>query len=252
MTQDQDRKVVSLEKWTAARVELLHKEKEFVQLRDQLSQHVRSLPWVKVGKDYVFEGPDGRLRLDDLFGTKSQLIVYHFMFDEGWDEGCPSCSLVTDSLEPTIPHLGGRDVALALVSRAPLAKLLSFKQRMGWNLNWVSSEGSDFNQDFQVCTDEVNPSGEYLYNYTMMSRYPLGELPGLSVFSRDAAGQIFHTYSTYARGLETFIGTYSLLDLVPNGRDEEALPFGMAWVRHRDRYEQDNATRADGCCAGSA
>lgn len=242
MTNKQE--IVTHEQWTAKRVELLEKEKEFTHLRDEISSQIRSLPWKKVEKTYQLHGSQGPVGLLDLFGSKSQLIVYHFMFDPDWEEGCKSCSIITDSLNPCAVHLGARDVAVALVSRAPLDKLLAFKKRMGWDLNWVSSVGSDFNQDFQACTDEVNEDGEYYYNYTMMSLYPQGEQPGLSVFSRDAAGNIYHTYSTYARGLETFMDTYRLLDVVPKGRDEEGLPWGQDWVRHRDKYETEDGQ----CC----
>lgn len=241
-------RIVSHQDWTDARVALLQKEKEFVKLRDEIGRQVRSLPWERVDKEYVFEGPEGRTLLGDLFGAHSQLIVYHFMFDSGWQEGCPSCSLVTDSLEPTAVHLAARDVALALVSRGPIDKILAFRERMGWTLPWVSSNGSDFNHDFQATTGEIDANGEYFYNYERMSKYPPGEQPGLSVFRRNSRGEIFHTYSTYARGLETYIGTYSLLDVVPKGRDEEGLAFGMAWVRHKDRYASSPRPEAEGCC----
>ena len=231
--------IASHDEWTSARVELLQKEKEFLRLRDELSRQVRSLPWEQVEKTYAFVGPDGTVGLADLFGSKSQLIIYHFMFDKGWAEGCPSCSIITDSLNPTAVHLRARDVAIALVSRAPIEKLQAFKKRMGWKLDWVSSLGTDFNQDFQACTDAVTDDGKYYYNYEMMSRYPQGEQPGLSVFKKDSEGRVYHTYSTYARGLEAFVGTYSLLNVVPKGRDEDALDWGMAWVRRRDEYEEE-------------
>lgn len=245
-----DHTVVSHRAWTEARVALLQKEKEFVRLRDQISQQIRSLPWERAQKEYLFEGRDGRVGLGDLFGSHSQLIVYHFMFDAGWPEGCPSCSLITDSLEPTAVHLGARDVALTLVSRAPIEQILTFQKRMGWKLPWVSSQGTEFNNDYQVTTGDPNADGEFFYNYEMMSRYPPGEQPGLSVFRRNPAGEIFHTYSTYARGLETFMSTYSLLDVVPKGRDEEDLAFGMEWVRHKDRYGRSPGEEAAGCCKG--
>lgn len=248
---DEATEVVSPDKWTAARVALLKKEKEFVRMRDELGAQIRALPWEKVTKTYEFEGPGGPVGLADLFGSKNQLVVYHFMFDRSWEEGCPSCSFVTDSLAPTAVHLAARDVAVALVSRAPLEKLLRFKERMGWPLNWVSSMKNDFNPDFQACTDVVDDNGRYYYNYSMMSLYPQGEQPGLSVFARDEAGQIYHTYSTYARGLETFLTTYRVLDVVPKGRDEEGLPWGMSWVRRSDRYE-DQPAKAVGCCHDSS
>jgi len=236
--------IVTRDQWIEQRFELLKKEKEFTRLRDELSSQIRSLPWERVEKPYTFQGADGQVHLSDLFGSKSQLIIYHFMFDKDWEQGCQTCSLLTDSLNPCAVHLAARDVALALVSRAPIEKLLAFKKRMGWELNWVSSLGSDFNPDFQACTDEVDENGDYYYNYTMMSRYPKGEQPGLSVFSKDESGNVYHTYSTYARGLENFLGTYGLLDVVPKGRDEDELPWPMSWIRHRDKYEKENGQ----CC----
>jgi predicted dithiol-disulfide oxidoreductase (DUF899 family) len=235
------RRVVSSEEWMAERVALLEKEKEFTRLRDELGAQLRSLPWERVTKDYVFEGAAGPVGLGDLFGTRSQLLVYHFMFDESWDEGCKSCSLVTDGLAASAVHLAARDVAVVLVSRASLGKLRAFRERMGWKLDWVSSAGSDFNSDFQASAAAVNQAGEYRYNYRMTSDYPDSELPGLSVFARDGAGGIFHTYSAYARGLETFMGVYRFLDAVPKGRDEDDLSYGMAWVRHHDRYAPDES-----------
>ena len=246
MTSQAASNVVSAEEWTTARIALLEKEKEFVRLRDELSEQVRGLPWERVTKTYEFEGPDGNVGLEDLFGGRTQLLVYHFMFHPSWEEGCPSCSFIADGLAPAAIHLAARDVSLALISRAPLEKLLSFKERMGWPLTWVSSAGSDFNPDYQACTDDVTEAGEYYYNYQMMSVYPQGEQPGLSVFARGDAGQIYHTYSTYARGLEAFITTYRLLDIVPKGRDEVGLPSGMAWLRHHDRYEAE--AEASECC----
>ncbi len=227
---------MSSKQWTSRRAALLQKEKEFFRLRDELSAQVRSLPWERVTKAYTFTGPDGPLTLAELFGSHSQLIVYHFMFAEDATAGCPSCSLMTDTLNPTSAHLAARDVAVALVSRAPIGKLLAYRQRMGWDISWVSSAGSDFNPDFQACTDNVQEDGRYMYNDELMSKYPLGEQPGLSVFAKNGQGEIFHTYSTYARGLEPFMTTYPLLDIVPKGRDETELPFGMAWVHRHDEY----------------
>ncbi len=231
--------VVSAEEWNSKRIELLAREKEFTRLRDELSAAIRDLPWQRVEKQYAFEGSIGALTLADLFDGKSQLILYHFMFGDDWDEGCQSCSFVTDSIEPCIPHLAARDVAVALVSRAPLQKLNEFRQRMGWQLNWVCSAGSDFNRDYQVSSGEADSNGEIYYNYKKTSQYPAGELPGLSVFNRDDDGRIFHSYSTYGRGLESFIGTYRLLDIVPRGRDEDALDWPMQWIRHHDRYQSE-------------
>jgi predicted dithiol-disulfide oxidoreductase (DUF899 family) len=230
-------KVVSSKEWLAARKALLAKEKEFTRLRDKLSQVRRELPWERVEKNYVFDGPSGKESLSDLFDGKSQLIVYHFMFGEDWTEGCKSCSFLADHYDPSIIHLKHRDVTMVTISRAPLAKLDAFKKRMGWNFKWVSSLGSDFNLDYGVAyPKEEEEKPEQYYNYEMTSEFPSSERPGMSVFYRDENGEIFHTYSTYARGLDTFLGAYHLLDIVPKGRDEAALVYGMEWVRHHDKY----------------
>jgi predicted dithiol-disulfide oxidoreductase (DUF899 family) len=229
-------KVVSQAEWLAARKELLTKEKEFTRLRDELSAQRRELPWEKVEKQYVFEGPNGKETLADLFGGRSQLIVYHFMFGPGWKEGCPSCSYISDHIEPSVVHLAARDVKLLVVSRAPFAEIEAFKKRMGWRFKWVSSFGSDFNHDYQVsATKEELAKGQVYYNYTMQ-QFPSEERPGTSVFCKDAAGNIFHTYSSYGRGLDILIGAYNWLDIAPKGRDEEGLAHSMAWVRHHDKY----------------
>jgi predicted dithiol-disulfide oxidoreductase (DUF899 family) len=241
----QDRPVVSQETWLAARRELLKKEKESTKLLDQLSKERRNLPWVKVTKNYVFDGPEGQVTLADLFAGRSQLIVYHFMFGPDWEEGCPSCSYVSDHNDAALPHLAARDVTMVAVSHAPFPKLAAFKERMGWHFPWVSSFGSDFNGDFHVSFPPAEQTaGSVYYNYTEQE-FPSTEAPGLSVFYRDAAGEIYHTYSTYGRGLDQLIGTYRLLDLVPKGRDEDDLPFPMAWVRYHDRYEAGPAEFAD-------
>lgn len=229
--------VISRDEWTEARIQLLQKEKVFSKMRDELSALVMALPWEKVDNNYEFDSDYGPLLLSDLFGSKEQLIIYHFMFEETWDAGCPSCSLITDGIDPMVVHLGNRNVAVALVSKAPIEKLSAFKKRMGWNVNWVSTKSNEFSIDFQANTDEVTGEGKYYYNYEMMSRYPLGEQPGLSVFCKDGDGQIYHTYSTYARGLESFVGAYSLLNIVPMGRDEADLPWGMDWVKLHDKYK---------------
>jgi predicted dithiol-disulfide oxidoreductase (DUF899 family) len=226
-------KVVSHEEWIAARKEHLIREKEFTRQRDELSRQRRELPWEKVEKPYVFDGPDGRETLGNLFDGKSQLIVYHFMLGPGWKEGCPSCSFLADHFDGTTVHLANRDVAFVVVSRAPLAEIETFNRRMGWRFKWVSSFGSDFNQDYHVSF--LNDGAEYNY---VLRQFPSDEGPGLSVFHKDKHGNVFHTYSTYARGLDMFIGTYHFLDVVPKGRDEEGLKHGMAWVRHHDRYGQ--------------
>lgn len=235
-------KVVSSEKWLAAREELLREEKEFTRLQDRLNARRRALPWVKVEKTYTFDSPEGRVSLGDLFDGHSQLIVQHFMLGSGWDEGCKSCSFMLDHLAIAAVHLPARDIAFAAVSHAPLAEILPFKQRMGWNVTWVSSQDSDFNYDYHVSfTPAELAKGEVEYNYGRQ-KFPFEEAPGISIFARDAAGTIYHTYSTYGRGLEVAMGTYPLIDLVPKGRDEEGLEYGMQWLRHHDRYERTPAT----------
>jgi predicted dithiol-disulfide oxidoreductase (DUF899 family) len=224
------------EKWLPLRMELLRKEKELTQLRDRLNAERRELPWVRVEKNYVFDAPGGKVTLKELFAGRSQLVIYHFMFGSDWQEGCPSCSFVSDHIDGALEHLAARDVTITMVSRAPLAKIEAFKKRMGWRFAWVSSYGSDFNADFQVSfTKEEMAHGKVNYNYTMQE-FPSEEAPGLSVFHQDANGDVFHTYSTYGRGLEQLLGTYMILDLVPKGRDEDHLGFTMEWVRYHDRY----------------
>ena len=235
-----EHRVVSQEDWLAARKRLLTKEKEFTRLRDRLSAERRELPWVRVDKDYVFDGPDGKETLADLFDGRSQLLIYHFMFGPGWEQGCPSCSFVSDHIDGANWHLPQRDVTLLAVSRAPLAEIEAFKRRMGWRFKWVSSHGNDFNRDYHVSfTPEEMAKGEVYYNYAM-TEFDSEEAPGASVFYKDATGAIYHTYSCYARGLDILIGAYNWLDLAPKGRDEAALPWTMAWVRHHDRYEDQN------------
>lgn len=237
-------KVVSPAEWLAVRKELLKKEKEFTRLRDEISRQRRELPWEKVEKSYVFDGPKGKETLADLFGGKSQLIVYHFMLGPGWTEGCPSCSFISDHIDGSVVHLAARDVRLAVISRAPLPQIESFKKRMGWRFHWVSSNATDFNFDYHVSQTqaEKEKGGEVYYNYTTQN-FPSEELPGASVFYKDSAGNIYHTYSTYGRGLDILIGAYNWLDLAPKGRDEEGLKHGMAWVRHHDKY--DDAYKVD-------
>ena len=228
--------IVSQEEWLARRKKLLSQEKEFTRLRDQLSAERRELPWVKVDKQYVFDGPDGKETLADLFDGRSQLIVYHFMFGPGWEQGCPSCSFVSDHIDGANWHLPQRDVTLLAASRAPLPEIEAFKQRMGWRFKWVSSYGNDFNHDYHVSfTPDEMARGEVYYNYGM-EQFPSEEAPGVSVFYKDPSGAIFHTYSAYARGLDMLVGAYNYLDLAPKGRDEAALPWTMEWVRHHDRY----------------
>ena len=239
--------VVGPQQWLAARKELLAKEKQCTHLHDELAELRRRLPWVKVEKPYSFETPCGTHPLSDLFGDKSQLLIYHFMFGPDWKEGCPSCSLVADHLNASAPHIRQRDVSLMLVSRAPLEKLQAFKTRMGWdNLFWASSFGSDFNYDFHASfAPEQKKDGKVDYNYTVQP-FPSDEAPGASVFFKDpSTGEIFHTYSTYGRGLDALVGAYTLLDMVPKGRDEDHLGFPMEWVRHHDRYAGGEFADAD-------
>jgi predicted dithiol-disulfide oxidoreductase (DUF899 family) len=237
----QEHEVVSSQEWIASRKELLQKEKEFTRLRDELSRQRRQLPWEKVGKKYVFDGSNGKETLSDLFGGRSQLIVYHFMFGPGWEQGCPSCLFLADHFDGSLVHLANRDVTLVVVSRAPLAQVEAFQKRMGWRFKWVSSYGSDFNHDYHASftKDEV-AKGKISYNYGEVE-LPSEETPGASVFYKNNSGDVFHTYSTYSRGLDILIGAYNFLDLAPKGRDEDGLAFTMAWVRHHDRYAQGYA-----------
>jgi predicted dithiol-disulfide oxidoreductase (DUF899 family) len=228
--------VVSQAEWLAARQELLRKEKEFSRLRDELSRERRALPWERVEKKYAFDGPKGKETLADLFGKRSQLIVYHFMFGPGWKEGCPSCSFLADTFDGAVVHLAQRDVRFVAISRATIPEIDSFKKRLGWQFKWVSSFGNDFNRDYHVSfSNEDRVEGKVYYNYGM-TEFSAEELPGTSVFYKNAAGEIFHTYSSYARGLDPMIGTYNWLDLTPKGRDEDGLAHSMAWVRHHDKY----------------
>jgi predicted dithiol-disulfide oxidoreductase (DUF899 family) len=237
-TEIKEHDVVSPQQWIASRKELLRKEKEFTKLRDELSRQRRELPWEKVEKQYVFDGPNGKQTLADLFNGRSQLIIYHFMFGPGWEQGCPSCSYLADHFGGSLVHLANRDVTLAVVSRAPIAQIEPFRQRMGWQFRWVSSFGSDFNHDYHVSfTKEEMANGKVDYNYEM-AEFPAEEAPGASVFHKNDAGEIFHTYSAYARGLDILVGAYNFLDLAPKGRDEDGLAFSMAWVRHHDRYAE--------------
>lgn len=236
--------IVSEEQWLAARRELLREEKEFTRLRDQLAAKRRALPWVKIDKAYVFDSPAGRVTLADLFQGRGQLVVQHFMLGPGWEEGCKSCSFMADHFNAAAPHLPARDTAFAVVSRAPLAEILPFKKRMGWNVNWVSAHHTDFNFDFHVSfTPEEMARDSVYYNYANQP-FPHEEAPGVSVFARDADGNVHHTYSTYGRGVEFIMGAYSILDLTPKGRDEEGLAYGMEWLRHHDRYDPASVASA--------
>ena len=228
--------VVSQEAWIQARKALLAKEKEATRQRDELSRQRRELPWVRVEKNYLFDGPNGKESLAELFDGRSQLLVYHFMFGPGWGEGCKSCSFLADHLDGMLVHLAQRDVTLVVVSRAPLPEIEAFKKRMGWGFKWVSSYGNDFNFDYHVSfTKDEMAKGEVYYNYGM-GQFPSEEAPGASAFYKDKSGDVFHTYSAYARGLDILLGAYNFLDLAPKGRDEDALAFPMSWIRYHDRY----------------
>ena len=230
-------KIVEHDEWIKARKEVLRKEKEFSQLRVELSKQIRELPWEKVDKEYVFDGPEGKETLSDLFEGRNQLVIYHFMFGEDWTEGCPSCSMLADHYDPAVLHLNQRNVTMATVSRSSLDKLQGFKKRMAWNFKWVFSLENDFNADYHVSfTPEPIEKKEVYYNYGFDNAFQMPEPTGISVFDKEADGVIYHTYSTYARGLDSFLGVYRFLDLVPKGRNESNLEYPMVWVRHHDKY----------------
>jgi predicted dithiol-disulfide oxidoreductase (DUF899 family) len=248
--------VVSRDRWVAERKKLLAREKELTRLSDQVARERRALSWVRIEKDYVFAAPEGRRTLAELFEGRHQLVVQHFMFAPGWEEGCKSCSFMADHTDGANVHLAQRDVTLLAVSRAPLADIDRFRRRMGWQFKWVSSYGSDFNHDFGVSfTPEERATGKVHYNYGMQP-FPQEEAPGISVFYKDDAGDVFHTYSTYGRGVELMMGAYDFLDLVPKGRDEDRLSYTMEWVRHHDRYEAAPVAKAapagSSCCGAHA
>ncbi|QOZ37502.1 thioredoxin family protein [Bradyrhizobium sp. CCBAU 53421] len=233
----QQHKIVSRDEWIAARKTLMAREKELTRAREALSQERRELPWVKVDKDYVFDGPDGKVTLGDLFKGRPQLVVQHVMFAPEWDAACKSCSFWADGFERMVPHLAARDTTMVAISLAPLAKLEAFRQRMGWTFDWVSSGANDFNYDYGVSfTQGQIDAGDAKYNYGTTPLYG-PELPGISVFFRDEKGDVFHTYSTFARGLDMMNAAYHYLDLTPLGRHEEGLPYPMDWVRLRDQYQ---------------
>ena len=246
---------VTRDAWLEARRDLLAAEKDLTRRNDQVAQLRRQLPWVRVDKDYMFEGPDGRQRLADLFDGRSQLLVQHFMFTPGDEEVCPSCCFMADHSDGMTVHLAHRDVTFVAISRAPFAEIERFRRRMGWQFKWVSSHGSDFNYDFGVSFSPAEVArGKLNYNYGTWP-HTGEEWPGVSVFYKDEAGDVFHTYSTYGRGVEVMMGTYRLLDLTPKGRDEEGLQYTMAWVRHHDRYEPAPAQgvpAAGACCSAKA
>ncbi len=229
-------RIASTAEWLTERRRLLEREKALTRLADDIARDRRALPWVPVDKDYAFESASGPLTIADLFDGRRQLLVQHFMLAPGWKQGCPSCSFMADHVDGMTVHLENRDVTLVAVSRAPLAEIERFRRRMGWRFRWVSSHGSDFNGDFGVSfTPEQLDQGDVQYNYGPWP-HRTGELPGLSVFYRDDAGRVFHTYSTYGRGVEAMMGTYRMLDLVPKGRGERDAGHKMAWVRHHDSY----------------
>ena len=229
--------VVPRDEWMERRRELLAREKEFTRARDELSRRRRDLPWVKVEKRYLFDGPNGSESLSDLFDGRNQLIVYHFMYPPDWEEGCLHCSFWADHYDGMQVHLNHRDVTFAVISRAPIAKISEFQQRMGWKFKWLSSFHTDFNYDFGASfTPQDVESGAKVYNAGTMEP-GMSDREGASVFYKDDTGAIFHTYSTYARGIDMLNTTYQWLDLVPKGRDEDP-DDSQGWVRHHDRYDQ--------------
>lgn len=228
--------VVSHEEWLKKRKELLAAEKAFTRERDALTAKRQNMPWVRIEKDYIFEGPNGKETLSDLFNGKDQLVIYHFMYGPDWEEGCPSCSFWADNFNGVSVHLAHIDIALAAISNTSLAKIDAYKKRMGWDFNWVSSLGSDFNRDFHVSfTPQEVESGEMEYNY-QKTRFPSSEAPGISVFVKDEGGAVYHTYSTYSRGLDMLNGAYHFIDLTPKGRNSEGEHGNMHWLERRDQY----------------
>jgi predicted dithiol-disulfide oxidoreductase (DUF899 family) len=232
----QPHKIVSQEEWIEARKAHMAHEKELIRARDRLSEERRNLPWVKVDKNYGFDGPNGKVTLADLFKGRPQLVVQHVMYAPEWEAACKSCSFWADGFERMVPHLAARDTTVVAISLAPVAKLEAFKKRMGWTFDWVSSGNNDFNYDYAVSfTPEQIKAGDAKYNYGTTRLYG-PELPGISVFYRDGQGGIFHTYSCFARGLDMMNAAYHYLDLTPLGRHEDGLPYPMDWLRLRDRY----------------
>lgn len=245
--------VVSRPEWLQARKAHLAREKALTHQRDELLQERRSLPWVRSQKEYLFSSSMGVKTLPDLFGDKSQLLIYHFMFGPEWEQGCPGCSLAADTMNANIVHLIQRYVAFTAVSRAPLHKIEAFRQRMGWTFPWVSSFGSDFNHDFAVSFTPEELNRDKVYNFGTTA-FSADEAPGMSAFYKNSSGEIFHTYSTYGRGLEGILGVYALLDVAPLGRNEAGLPSPMAWLRHHDRYPEAAhiaAKPASQCCTAN-
>ncbi|WP_028104448.1 DUF899 domain-containing protein [Pseudoduganella violaceinigra] len=236
--------VVNHEQWLARRLDLLAREKELMRQQDQLASARRALPWVRVDKQYVFDTPQGKRSLADLFEGRSQLVVQHFMFAPGKERGCPHCSYMADHTDGALPHLAQRGVSFVVVSRAPLASLENMRRELGWKFKWVSCGESDFNYDFHVSFAAEEMAGGAVYYNFKKQPFPLQDAPGISVFYKDEAGAVYHTYSTYGRGVEVMMHTYRMLDLTPLGRQEEGMPYGLAWVQYHDRYAQEAAS----CC----
>lgn len=244
--------IVSRAHWEAARIALLEEEKAFTRARDALARKRLELPWVRIEKDYVFDTVTGPKSLSQLFAGRSQLILQHFMFAPGWDEGCVGCSFNSDHIAGALPHLAARDVSFVAVSRAPLADIERFRQRMAWPIDWVSSGRSDFNYDFNVSfrKDDI-AAGRAVYNYRPLDPVEYAEtedLSGFSFFYRAADGAVFHTYSTFARGDEIICTAYMYLDMTPLGRNEDDLDYPMQWWRHHDRYQPANVQLAAAAC----
>jgi predicted dithiol-disulfide oxidoreductase (DUF899 family) len=231
-----EHKVVSEKEWLKARKQLLVNEKKFSKLRDELNKQRRALPWVKIEKEYIFHGPDGKETLAGLFGDKSQLLVYHFMFGPGWGDGCPHCSFWADHFDSVNKHIGARDATLVVISRASLKEILPFKKRMGWKFKWVSSNGTDFNFDLNASfTPEQIKKGTAVYNYAPLDM-DIDEREGASAFYKDSKDNVYHTYSTYARGIDLLNTTYNFIDLTAKGRDENP-ERSQDWVRYHDEYQ---------------
>jgi predicted dithiol-disulfide oxidoreductase (DUF899 family) len=243
--------IATRERWLEARLDLLAAEKDLTRRSDDVARLRRQLPWVKIDKSYSFDAPGGRLTLGDLFDARRQLLVQHFMLAPGWEQGCSSCSYMADHTDGMTVHLANRGVTMVAISRAPLAEIERFRRRMGWQFPWVSSYGTDFNYDFCVSfTPDEIAKGKIDYNFGQW--FLTGEeWPGISVFNKDGAGDVFHTYSTYGRGVEVMMGTYRLLDLTPTGRGERDVAHKMEWVRHHDRYAPAKVSPVTGsCCSG--
>jgi predicted dithiol-disulfide oxidoreductase (DUF899 family) len=248
--------VVSDARWVEERRKLLAREMELTHLRDEIAAARRALPWRRITANYVFDTAAGPRTLAELFEGRRQLMVQHFMLGPGWEQGCPSCSFMADHTDGMNIHLAHRDITFVAVSRAPLAEIKRFHDRMGWKFDWVSSNASEFNRDFAVSfTQEELATGAVDYNYGKVA-FPAEEAPGISVFCKDDAGDVFHTYSTFGRGVEAMMGAYVLMDMTPKGRDERDTFYKMEWVRHHDRYEPAPAAKAaataGACCHAEA